>query len=40
MQVTAGEVEAKGRAHEARCKAGATHTIVRLWYAVGPLVYS
>ena len=40
MHVAAGEVDAKGRAHEARCKARGTHRFVRLWHAVGPLVNS
>ena len=40
MHIAAGEVETKGRAHEARCKAGWTHCFMKLWYAVSPLVYS
>lgn len=40
MDIAAGEVEAKGRAHETRCKARGTHCFVGLWYAMGPLVYS
>ena len=39
MHVAAGEVKAKGRAHEARCKARCAHHLMRLWYAVGPLMY-
>ena len=40
MHVAAREVEAKGRAHKARCKAGSIHCNIKLWYAVSPLVYS
>lgn len=40
MHVAAREVEARDRAHEARCKARRTHYFARLRYAVGALVYS
>ena len=39
MHVAAREVEAKGRPHKARCKARCTHCFMKLWYAVGTLVY-